>query len=127
MQEKKPIKKAAFSERDEEFIKKLAGDIGCHYSQANDRTYNLNKFKSEIQAEKCTFAWVHKEENDYFWVATRKSWVEKAKAMVKADKRAAGINCFPRDTQQAEDSVCFSTRDNYLKTVRVLSLISEAC
>ena len=68
----------AFSEQDEDFIKKLAGDIGCYYSKANERTYNLNKYKSNIQGEMGIFAWVHKEEKDYYWVRTRKIWVEEA-------------------------------------------------
>ena len=115
-----------FGEQDEDFIKKLAGDIGCHYSKANERTYNLNKFKSDIQGEMGVFAWVHKEENDYFWVATRKIWVEEAKAKALASRRQSGINCFSRDTQHAEDSVCFNIKDDYQKTVRVLSMINKA-
>jgi hypothetical protein len=115
-----------FGEQDEDFIKKLAGDIGCHYSKANDRTYNLNKFKSAIQGEMGVFAWVHKEEKDYFWVATRKVWVEQAKAKALAGRKRAGINCFPRDNQHAEDSVCFDMKDDYQKTVSVLTLIKKA-
>ncbi len=121
----KPRRTAAFGEQDEDFIKKLAGDIGCHYSKANDRTYNLNKFKSDIQGEKGVFAWVHKEEHDYFWIATRKIWVEQARAKTLASRKMSGINCFPRDNQHAEDSVCFNTKDDYLKTVKVLSLINK--
>jgi hypothetical protein len=115
-----------FSEQDESFVKQLARDIGCHYSKANERTYNLNKFDSGVHSEMGVFAWVHKEENDYFWVATRKIWMEEAKAKVSAGRNKSGINCFPRDTQHAEDSICFDTKDDYLKTVKVLSLISEA-
>jgi hypothetical protein len=73
------------------------------------------------------FAWVHKEEEDYFWVATRKIWVEAARAKVMASRKMSGLNCFPRDIQHAEDSVCFYIKDDYQKTVRVLSLIKKAC
>ena len=114
-----------FGEQDEGFIKQLAKDIGCHYSRANERTYNLNKFKSDVQSEMGVFAWVHKEGDDCFWISTRKIWVEEAKAKVLASRRASGINCFPRDTQHAEDSVCFDTRDGYQKTVSALRLINK--
>jgi hypothetical protein len=123
---KQPRRTMEFGEEDEDFIKKLAGDIGCHYSKANEHTYNLNKFKSDIQGEMGVFAWVHKEDRDYFWVATRKIWVEQAKAKALAGRKMSGINCFPRDNQHAEDSVCFDIKDDYQKTVRVLSLIKKA-
>ena len=126
MNVKKPIRTAVFSERDEVFIQKLAGDIGCHYSRANDRTYNLNKFDSNIQGEKGVFAWVHKEDHDCFWIATRKSWVEEAKARAMAGKKSSGINCFPKDNQHSEDSVCLNIKDDYQKAVRVLSFINLA-
>ena len=114
-----------FGERDEDFIKKLAGDIGCHYSKANVRTYNLNRFNSDIHGEMGIFAWVHKEDNNYFWVATRKSWVEQARVKALAGRKH-GLSCFPRDTQHAEDSVCFDTKNDYPNTVRALSLINKA-
>lgn len=123
---KKPNRTIEFGEQDEDFIKKLAGDIGCHYSKANERTYNLNKFKFEVQGKMGVFAWVHKEDRDFFWVATRKIWVEEAKAKVLAGKKKLGISCFPRDTQHAEDSVCFDTKNDYQNTVRALSLINKA-
>ena len=123
---KQPRRTLEFGERDDDFIKKLAGDIGCHYSKANERTYNLNKFKSDIQGEMGVFAWVHKEDRDYFWVATRKIWVEQAKAKALAGKKISEINCFPRDIQPAGDSVCFDMKDDYQKTVRALSLIGKA-
>ncbi len=123
---KKPRRTMVFGEQDEDFIKKLAGDIGCHYSKANERTYNLNKFKSDIQGEMGVFAWVHKEDSNYFWVATRKIWVEEARAKEMAGRRASRANSFPRDTQHAEDSVCFDMKDDYQKTVRALSLINKA-
>jgi hypothetical protein len=123
---KQPRRTMEFGEQDEGFIKKLAGDIGCHYSKANERTYNLKKFKSDIQSKMGVFAWVHKGDRDYFWVATRKIWVEEAKAKALATRKMSGINCFPRDIQHAEDSVCFDTKEDYLKTVRALSLINKS-
>jgi len=122
---KKPTRTMEFSEQDENFIKKLAGDIGCHYSKANERTYNLHKFKSDIQGKMDVFAWVHKEKDDCFWVATRKIWVEEARAKALAGRKKSRINCFPRDTQHAEDSVCSDLNDDYLKTVKALSLINK--
>jgi hypothetical protein len=123
---KQPRRTIEFNEQDEDFIKKLAGDIGCHYTKANGRTYNLNKNASCTQGEMSVFAWVHKEERDYFWVATRKIWVEAAKSKVLAGRKQSGINIFPRDNQLAEDSVCLDTRDDYSRTVQVLSLINTA-
>jgi hypothetical protein len=123
---KQPRRTMEFGEQDEDFIKKLAGDIGCHYSKANERTYNLNKFKSDIQGEMGVFAWVHKEDRDYFWVATRKIWVEEARAKALGTRKVPVTNCFPRDIQHAEDSVCFNMKDDYQKTVRALSLINKA-
>jgi len=121
---KKPTRTIEFAEQDEDFIKKLARDIGCHYCKANERTYNLNKFHSDIHSEMGVFAWVHKENTDYFWVATRKIWVEEAKTRALAGRKASKT-CFPRDAQHAEDSVCFDTKDDYEKTVRILRLISK--
>jgi len=122
---KNKTKTIEFGEQDEGFIKQLAKEIGCHYCKANERTYNLNKFKSDVKSEMGVFAWVHKEENDCFWISTRKIWVEKAKAKVLASRKAAGINCFPRDTQRAEDSVIFDTKDGYQKTIRALRIINK--
>ena len=122
---KKSRRTMEFGEQDEDFIKKLAGDIGCHYSKANERTYNLNKFKSDIQGEMGIFAWVHKEEKNDYWVATRKIWVEQARAKALVGRKY-GLSCFPRDNQHAEDSICFDTNNDYQKTVRVLSLIKKA-
>ncbi len=123
---KQPRRTMDFGEQDENFIKKLAGDIGCHYSKANARTYNLNKFKSNVQEKKGIFAWVHKEDRDYFWVATRKIWVENARARALAGKKVSGIKCLPRDTQRAQDSVCFDMKNDYQNTVMALSLINKA-
>jgi hypothetical protein len=122
---KKPTRKMEFIEQDENFIKQLAKDIGCHYCKANDRTYSLNKFKSDIHGEMGVFAWVHKEENDYFWVATRKIWMEQAKAKAIAGRKASRAECFPRDFQLADDSVSFDTKDSYDKTVSSLKLINK--
>jgi hypothetical protein len=72
------------------------------------------------------FAWVHKEAMDYFWVATRKVWVEQAKAKAMIGRNISGISRFPRDIGRAEDSVCFDTKDDYQKTVRALSLINKS-
>lgn len=119
-------KKIEFVEQDEGFIKKLAKDIGCYYFKANERTYNLNKFASDIHSKMGVFAWVHKEGSDCFWISTRKIWVEKARAKAMTGKKASGTNCFTRDTQQAEDSVSFDTQDGYEKTVSVLRLIKKA-
>ena len=122
---KTKTKTIEFGEQDKGFIKQLAKDIGCHYCKANGRTYNLNKFDSDIHSEMGVFAWVHKEDNDSFWISTRKIWGEEAKAKVLASRKTLGINCFPRDTQHAEDSVSFDTKDGYQKTVRALRLINK--
>jgi hypothetical protein len=122
---KQPFRTMEFGGQDEDFVKKLAEDVGCHYSKVNERTYNLNKSKSDEQGKMGVFAWVHKEEKHNFWVATRKAWVEEAKAKLTAGRNKSGINCFPRDIQHAEDSVSFDMKDDYLKTVKVLKLISK--
>jgi hypothetical protein len=122
---KKPRRTMEFLEQDEDFIKKLARDIGCHYLKANERTYNLCKSDSNIPSETGVFAWIHKEEKEYFWVATRKIWVEEAKTKALAGGKKRGTNCFPRDNQHAEDSVCFDTRVDYDRTVEALSLINK--
>jgi hypothetical protein len=121
----KPRKTMDFIEQDEDFIRKLARDIGCHYSKANERTFNLCKSKSSIPNEMGVFAWIHKEEKGYFWVATRKIWVEAARAKALASRKKRGTHCFPRDNQHAEDSVCFDTKADYKKTVEALSLINK--
>jgi hypothetical protein len=121
----KPMKKIAFAEKDENFVKQLAKDIGCHYSKANERTYSLNKSSSGVQGEMGAFAWVHKEEKDYFWVTTRKIWIEQARTKADAGKKALKIGCLPRDTQHAEDSVCFDTRDSYQNTISSLRMINK--
>jgi hypothetical protein len=122
---KSKVKTVEFGEQDEGFIKQLAKDIGCHYGKANVRTYNLNKFDSDIHSEMGVFAWVHKEDDDCFWISTRKIWVEEARAKVLAGRKVSGINCFSRDIQRAEDSVRFDVKDGYHKTISVLKLINK--
>jgi hypothetical protein len=122
----KPRKAIEFIEQDEGFIKQLARDIGCYYCKANERTYNLNRYASDVRGEMGIFAWVHKEANDCYWISTRKIWVEEARAKVLTSRKKSGINCFPRDTQHAEDSVCFNINDDYHKTIMTLSLISKS-
>ena len=116
----------AFDERDEDFIRQLARDIGCQYTKTNPRTYNLTNFGSDSQPEASAFAWVHKENKTSFWVSTRKNWLEQAKAMVNAGTNKSDINMFPRTTQHTEDSVCLNATDDYEKTVAVLSLIRDS-
>ncbi|HOC70522.1 MAG TPA: hypothetical protein PKO23_17075 [Candidatus Hydrogenedentes bacterium] len=116
----------AFDEQDEEFVRQLAGDIGCQYSKANARTYNLSKSEPDVQSGAGVFAWVHKHNKDHFWVSTRKDWVEQAKAMVQAGENQSDMSCFPRVTQHADDSVCLDTSLNYQKSVAVLSLIQDS-
>ena len=123
---RKPGRTLEFSEHDEAFIIKLAKDIGCHYCKANVRTYSLQKAVAGSMDGTGVFAWVHKEDVDYFWISTRKVWVEEARAKVLTARRKPKSNIFVRDTQHAEDSVCFNTKFDYLNTVRVLSLINKA-
>ena len=54
-----------------------------------------------------------------------KSWVEQARSKELAGRKY-GLSCFPRDTQRAEDSVCFDTKNDYQNAVRALSLINKA-
>ena len=122
---KRPSRKIEFIERDEDFIRQLAKDIGCHYCKANERTYNLNQNNSNIHGEMDIFAWVHKEDKDYFWVTTRRIWVEEAKARAMSRGKKEGIHCFPHDENQG-DSICLNTRDDYPKTVRALKLMKKA-
>jgi hypothetical protein len=118
-----PTKKMEFGAQDEVFVKQLAKDVGCHYSQTNPRTYCLNKFDSAVQGEMGVFAWVHKEEKDYFWVSTRKVWIEAARVDSATGKSTTGVSCIARNTRQADDSVCFDTKGDYNKTVHTLKLV----
>jgi hypothetical protein len=125
MTTKTPTKKMEFSEQDETFVKQLAKDIGCHYSKTNPRTYCLNKFLSAVQGDMGVFAWVHKEEANYFWVATRKIWVEAARHKDNAVRKNASPSCLPKNSQHQDDSVCFDTRGDYEKTVNSLKLVHK--
>jgi hypothetical protein len=120
---KLPTKKMDFIEKDESFVKQLAKDIGCHFSKTNPRTYSLNKFVSAVQGEMGVFAWVHKENDNYFWVATRKIWIEAARAGTGIGRAKRKPSCLPRNTMHADDSVSFDTRENYDKTVGSLKMI----
>ena len=122
---KNTLIKMGFVEEDEGFIKKLAKAIGCYYSKANERTYNLNRFASDIPSKMGVFAWVHKEGKECFWISTRKIWVEEARNKAMAGRKISGISCFPRDTQRTEDSVSLDTKDGYDNTVSVLKLINK--
>jgi hypothetical protein len=125
MPAKNPFKKIGFVDEDEGFIKKLAKAIGCYYSKANERTYNLNRFALDIPSKMGVFAWVHKEDNECFWITTRKTWVEEARAKAMTGRKKARTNCFTRDTQQADDSVRFSAQDDYERTVSVLKMVKK--
>lgn len=125
MTTKMPDKKLEFSESDEAFIKQLASDIGCYYSKANPRTFSLNRIKSTVQGEMGVFAWVHKEGDDYFWVSTRKIWIEAARAKANTGRRKTRPSVLPRDTRQADDSVSFDARYDYDRMVSSLKLICK--
>jgi hypothetical protein len=122
---KMPTKKMEFGDQDESFIKQLAKDIGCHYSKANPRTYSLNKTDSDVHGEMNVFAWVHKEESNYFWVATRKIWIEAARDKANAGRKSSKPSCLPRNNQHQDDSVCLDARDNYDKTVSSLKMVHK--
>ena len=123
---KQPTRTLAFEEKDEELVSKLAADIGCYYSKANDRTYNLNQFDAAGQGEKGVFAWVHKKEKNCLWVSTRIAWVEQARTMVMVGRNKSGLNCFPKQDRHAEDSLSLDIREDYDKSVRLLTLINKA-
>lgn len=123
---KQPTRTLMFEEKDEALVSKLAGDIGCFYSKANDRTYNLNQFDTAGQQNKGVFAWVHKEERNCLWVSTRITWVEQARSMVLASRNKSGLNCFPRQDRHAEDSLSLDMREDYDKKVRLLTLVNKA-
>ncbi len=120
-----PSKKLEFCEQDESFVKQLAKDIGCHYSKANPRTYSLTKYSSAIQGEMGVFAWVHKQENNYFWVATRKIWIEAARIKAASGRRKNQPSCLRRDNHHADDSVSFDMRDDYNRTIGSLKLVHK--
>ncbi len=123
---KKPTRTMEFTDQDEGFIRQLSGDIGCYYRKASETTYSLNRCDSDIHGEMGVFAWVHKEGDDYFWVTTRRVWMEEARTSALAGGRASAMTCFPRYAQDG-DSVFLDARAGYQKTVMVLKLINEAC
>lgn len=114
-----------FTEEDEGFINKLAKAIGCYYSKVNERTYDLNRFDSDIQCKMGVFAWVHKDGADSFWISTRQVWIEEARTKALAGGNSLGLNCFPRDTQRAGDSINLDAKESYQKTVSVLTLVKN--
>jgi len=121
-----------FIEQDENFVKQLAKDIGCQYTKANPRTYSLIKNPSSVPGEtgaglspQVVFAWVHKEDNNYFWVATRKAWIEAARVSDDAGRKKSAAPCFGRNTQHQDDSVSFDMRGNYDKTILSLKLVHK--
>ena len=116
MKAEKQRRTVEFIEQDEDFIKQISKDIGCYYSKANKLTFNLCTFKTTIPSKMRVFAWVHKEEKDDFWVATRKLWLDEV-------RNISSKTHFPPNTQDG-DSVSFGTRDRYQDTVRVLKLIN---
>ena len=120
-----PTKKMDFDEKDEAFVKQLANDIGCYYSKANPRTYSLNRHDSSVQGEMGVFAWVHKQEAAYFWVATRKVWIEAARAKENAGMVTPQASSFPRNNQRADDSVILDAKNNYDQTISSLRLIHQ--
>jgi hypothetical protein len=122
---KNQTKTMDFTAEDEGFIKQLAKAIGCYYSKANERTYNLNRIDSDVQGKMGVFAWVHKEGADSFWISTRKVWVEEAREKMLTGGNLSGINCFSRDTQRAGDSIYLDTKDDYQKTVSILTLVKD--
>jgi hypothetical protein len=129
---KTPVRKMEFAEQDENFIKQLAADIGCGYSKSNTRTYSLTKNTpaagGEINTDLPTqvaFAWVHKEETNYFWVATRKAWIEAARVHDDAGRKKSAAPSFSRNTQHQDDSVSFDMRENYDKTVNSLKIVFQ--
>ncbi len=123
---KQPARTLVFEEQDEKLVSKLAADVGCHYSKANDRTFNLNRSGGTGQRQKGVFAWVHKEEKNCLWVSTRIIWVEQARTMVLAASNKSGLNCFPKQDRHAEDSLSLDLNQDYDKKVRLLTLINKA-
>jgi hypothetical protein len=123
---KQPARTLVFEEKDETLVSKLAADIGCHYSKANDRTYNLNRSGGTGQRIEGVFAWVHKEEKSCLWVSTRIIWVEQARTMVLTASNKSGLNCFPKQDRHAQDSLSLDMREDYDKKVRLLMFINKA-
>jgi hypothetical protein len=117
MKTEKQRKTVEFTDRDEDFIKQISKDIGCSYCKANKLTFNLSTFDTVIPGNTSIFAWVHKEETDYFWITTRKNWLDEARNKSRKTH-------FPMDIRGG-DCVYLDTRDNYNDTVRVLKLLNK--
>ena len=124
MAAKQPARTIEFTVLDEDFIRQLSSDIDCYYCKTNERTYNLTKYNSSIRSEMGVFAWVHKEAEDYFWVATRNVWVKEAQARAREGGKALEVTGFPRDIQDG-DSVCLDAKNGYQQTVRILRQINQ--
>jgi hypothetical protein len=116
LMKEKQRKSMEFIEQDENFIKKFCSDIGCYYTKSNKITFNLSTTDSPVPGKMGVFAWVHKEEKDYFWVATRKMWLDEA--------RVTSCNTHFPPNMQDGDCISFDTKDNYQDTVRVMKLIN---
>jgi hypothetical protein len=115
MKTEKQNKKVAFIEKDEEFIRKMADDIGCGFLKSNALTYGLGN-PTALPSNFSAFAWVHKEEDDNFWVATRKLWMD------EVISKSSGMY-FPFNAKD-DDCVCFDTKYKYQETVKILKLIN---
>ena len=123
---KKPTRNMEFTAQDEGFIRQLSGDIGCFYRKASETTYSLNRHDSDTTGEMGVFAWVHKEGDDYFWVATRRVWIDEARTRALTGGSASPIlTRFPGDNHDG-DSVSLDAKDGYRKTVSLLKLIKGA-
>ena len=117
MKVEKTRKSLEFIEQDEEFIKQIAKDVGCHYCKTNKLTFYLSTLNTATPSKASIFAWVHKGDKESFWVATRKSWLDKA-------RNASNSTHFPLDIQDS-DTISFDTAENYDDTIRVLKLLND--
>lgn len=117
MKEEQQRKKIEFVEQDEAFIQKMSGDVGCYFRKANELTYILNTFKTEIPGKMGVFAWVHKEQDKTYWVSTRKLWLDEIKVKLTGIWR-------PRSAGNV-DCVYFDTKEGYQATVKILKLLNK--
>ena len=117
MKVEKQRKSVEFIEQDENFIKQISKDVGCHYYKTNKLTFNLSTFDTTKPGKISVFAWVHKEEEGNFWVTTRKSWLDEARNISRKTH-------FPKNTQDG-DCISFGIKDNYRDTVKVLQLLNS--
>ena len=117
MKPEKTRKSIEFIEQDEQFIKQISKEVGCHYCKINKLTFNLSTFDTALPGNRSVFAWVHKEEKDYFWVATRKSWLDEA-------RNVSATTHFPLNTQDG-DTISFDITEKYDDTIRVLKLLND--